>query len=363
MLYNLLYPLSNQIPFFNLFRYITFRMGGAILTALLISFIFGPWLIRWLKSQQKHGQPIRKEGPESHLLTKVGTPTMGGCLILSALVLSTILWSDLKNLYVWVVLGVTLVFGGLGACDDYLKLTKRNTQGVSGKIKLLVQISTSLLATVILTTKMSPSLSTVLTVPFLKHILLDLGWFYFPFACLVIVGASNAVNLTDGLDGLAIVPVMLASLSFAVIAYVVGNHIFSSYLQLQYVAGCGELSVFCGALVGAGLGFLWFNAPPAMVFMGDTGSLAMGGALGTISVITKHEIVLSIIGGLFVIEALSVIMQVFYFKWSGGKRIFLMAPIHHHFEKKGWAESTIVIRFWIISVILALMGLATLKLR
>ncbi|ARN85397.1 phospho-N-acetylmuramoyl-pentapeptide-transferase [Candidatus Nucleicultrix amoebiphila] len=363
MLYNLLAPLSVQFPVFNLFRYITFRTGGAILTALLISFIFGPYFIRWLKSKQKEGQPIRKEGPQSHLVSKKGTPTMGGFLILVALIFSTFLWADLSNGFVWIVVGVTIIFGGLGAADDYLKLSQKNSKGLPGKLKLIVQFSTAFLAAYALTHVMHVPNATGLAVPFLKSFMFDLGWFYLPFACIVIVGSSNAVNLTDGLDGLAIVPVILVALCFAVIAYLVGNHIFANYLQLNQVPGSGELTVFCGALIGAGLGFLWFNAPPAMVFMGDTGSLSMGGALGTISLITKHEIVLAIIGGLFVVETISVILQVLYFKATGGKRIFLMAPLHHHFEKKGWAEPTIVIRFWIIAVILALVGLSTLKLR
>jgi phospho-N-acetylmuramoyl-pentapeptide-transferase len=363
MLYNLLFPLAAQFPIFNLFRYITFRAGGAILTALLISFWLGVPLIRWLKKHQKTGQPIRKEGPASHLVTKTGTPTMGGFLILIALSISTLLWADLTNKYVWAVLIVTLVFGGLGAIDDYLKLTKKNTKGVPGKIKLFVQMATAIGVAIFLMNTMKSPLATGLSIPFLKSVLFDLGLFYIPFVCFVVMGASNAVNLTDGLDGLAIVPVMIVATCFALISYLVGNHIFANYLQINFIPGTGELTVFCGALVGAGLGFLWYNAPPAMVFMGDTGSLAMGGALGTISLITKHEIVLAITGGLFVIETISVILQVGYFKLTKGKRIFLMAPIHHHFEKKGWAESTVVIRFWIISVILALIGLSTLKLR
>jgi phospho-N-acetylmuramoyl-pentapeptide-transferase len=363
MLYNFLFPLAAQFPIFNLFRYITFRAGGAILTALLISFWLGAPLIRWLKKRQKTGQPIRKEGPASHLVTKTGTPTMGGFLILIALSISTLLWADLTNKYVWAVLIVTLIFGGLGAIDDYLKLTKKNTKGVPGKIKLFVQMATAIGVAVFLMNTVKLPLATGLSIPFLKNVLFDLGLFYIPFVCFVVMGASNAVNLTDGLDGLAIVPVMIVATCFALISYLVGNHIFANYLQINFIPGTGELTVFCGALVGAGLGFLWYNAPPAMVFMGDTGSLAMGGALGTISLITKHEIVLAITGGLFVIETISVILQVGYFKLTKGKRIFLMAPIHHHFEKKGWAESTVVIRFWIISVILALIGLSTLKLR
>lgn len=363
MLYHLLYPLAPHLPAFNLFKYITFRTGGAIMTALLVSFALGPKLIRFLKQRQQNGQPIRKEGPESHLVTKVGTPTMGGSLILIAVTLSTLLWADLSNLYVWLTLSITLIYGGLGAADDYLKLTRSNTVGVKGRTKLFVQVTTALVVGIVLLYANTDPIATGLTVPFLKSVVIDLGWLFLPFVCCVIVGSSNAVNLTDGLDGLAIVPVMIVSSCFALIAYLVGNHLFANYLQIHFIPGAGELCVFCGALVGAGLGFLWFNAPPAMVFMGDTGSLAMGGSIGVISVITKHEIVLAIIGGLFVMEAVSVILQVMYYKLTGGKRIFLMAPIHHHFEKKGWAEATIVIRFWIISVILALIGLSTLKLR
>jgi phospho-N-acetylmuramoyl-pentapeptide-transferase len=362
MLYYLLSPHFSSISGLNVFRYITFRTGGAVLTALLISFCFGPAVIRWLKSKQKDGQPIREDGPASHLITKKGTPTMGGSLILLALITSTLLWSNLSNGYVWIVMGVTLGFGLLGAYDDYLKLTKRNSKGLSGKAKLTYQLLITLLATYSIITLSQPELATHLAFPFLKEMLLELGILYYVFTFFVIVGASNAVNLTDGLDGLAIVPVMIAAACFGLIAYLVGNVIFSNYLQLHYVAEAGEITIFCGALVGAGLGFLWFNAPPAKVFMGDTGSLSVGGALGVISVITKHEIVLAIIGGLFVIEAVSVILQVGYYKLTK-KRIFLMSPIHHHFEKKGWAEPTIVIRFWIIATILALIGLSTLKLR
>ncbi len=348
---------------FNLFRYITFRTAGALLTALLISFLCGPTLINWLKSQQHYGQPIRHDGPASHLLTKQGTPTMGGSLILFALSLSTLLWANLANGYVWIVLLVTLGFGLIGAVDDYLKLTKRNTKGLSGKKKLLLQMVMIAIAAYGVMEIGDPSLITSTSVPFFKNILINLGWFYVPFVIFVVVGASNAVNLTDGLDGLAIGPVMIVAACFVLIAYLVGNHVFSNYLQIVFVPGAGELAIFCGALIGAGLGFLWYNAPPAMVFMGDTGSLATGGALGMVAVITKHELVLAIVGGIFVMEAISVILQVGYFKLSGGKRVFLMAPIHHHFEKKGWSEPTIVFRFWIIAIVLALVGLSTLKLR
>jgi len=362
MLYHFLYPLSDQHSLFNLFRYITFRTGGAILTALVISFVCGKPIIRWLKKKQGEGQPIRTDGPESHLLTKKGTPTMGGCLILLAIGLSTFLWADLSSPLIWVVLLVTFGFGGLGAYDDFLKLTKRSHKGLSGRLKLLGQITLSLIAVYYIEDFTSEKLRHTLTFPFFKDFVLNLGCWYFLWSTLVIVGASNAVNLTDGLDGLAIVPVMIAAACFCIISYVSGNSVFANYLQLHHVVNAGELAVFLGTLIGAGLGFLWFNAPPAKVFMGDTGSLAVGGALGTVAVITKHEIVLAIIGGLFVLEAVSVILQVGYFKMTG-KRIFLMAPIHHHFEKKGWAESTVVIRFWIIASILALVGLSTLKLR
>lgn len=362
MLYNLLFPLADEFSLFNLFRYLTFRTGGAVMTALLISFICGPAVIRWLKSKQHRGQPIRNDGPQSHIIAKQGTPTMGGFLILLALGISTLLWADLKNIYVWVVLLVTLGFGAIGFADDYLKVSRHNTRGLPGKLKLLLELLIAGSAGYVIMASSPIEISGVLTIPFFKHAIISLGWFYIPFAILVTVGAGNAVNLTDGLDGLAIVPVMIAAASFALIAYLVGNAVFSNYLQVQYVPGSGELTVFCGALIGASLGFLWFNAPPAMVFMGDTGSLAMGGALGSVSLVARHEIVLAIIGGLFVLETVSVIVQVASFKLTG-KRVFRMAPLHHHYEQKGWAEPTIVIRFWIIAVILALIGLASLKLR
>jgi phospho-N-acetylmuramoyl-pentapeptide-transferase len=362
MLFNLLAPLADEIQLFNLFRYLTFRSGGAVMTALVISFILGPFVIRWLKSKQGEGQPIRVDGPESHLLTKKGTPTMGGVLILLALVISTLLWADLENRYVWIVLWVTIGYGAVGFGDDFLKLTKRNSKGLPGRLKLALQIAIALIAALAVPAVAPVEISGKLAVPFLKDVLVPLGILFVPFAILVMVGASNAVNLTDGLDGLAIVPVMIVAGCFALISYLVGNTVFAGYLQIHYVPGAGELAVFCGALVGASLGFLWFNAPPAMVFMGDTGSLSVGGALGTISIIVKHELVLAIIGGLFVLETASVIMQVASFKLTG-KRVFRMAPLHHHFEKKGGAEPTIVIRFWIIASILALAGLSTLKLR
>lgn len=362
MLYHLLFPLADQIALFNVFRYLTFRTGGAMITALLVSFIVGPYLIDALRSKQKGGQPIREDGPPDHLLTKQGTPTMGGFLILLALSVATLLWADLSNGYVWVALGVTIAYGAIGFLDDYLKVTKRDSNGVSGRLKLLLQAVVAGAATMWITQMLPVDLATTLAVPFFKTALIDLGYGFLVFAIVVMVGASNAVNLTDGLDGLAIGPVMIAAAVFALIAYLIGHAVFSSYLQIHHVPGAGELAVFCGALIGGGLGFLWFNAPPAKVFMGDTGSLAMGGALGVISVITKHELVLAIVGGLFVLETVSVIVQVASFKLTG-KRVFAMAPLHHHFEKKGWSEPTIVIRFWIIAIILALIGLSTLKLR
>jgi len=362
MLFHILLPLADEFGVLNLFRYLTFRTGGAMMTALAVSFLFGPVLIELLRARQGQGQPIREDGPEGHLLTKKGTPTMGGVLILLAVCSATLLWSDLTNVYVWSVIGVTVGFGFIGFLDDFLKVSKRNTKGLSGKLKLLMQVAICGVAAFTILSNMPEGLNTTLAVPFLKDLLLDFGWMFVAFAVFVMVGSSNAVNLTDGLDGLAIVPVMIAAGVFGFVAYLVGNTIFSNYLQLHYVPGSGELAVFCGALVGGGLGFLWFNAPPAKVFMGDTGSLALGGALGAVSVVTKHELVLAIVGGLFVLETVSVIVQVVSFKLTG-KRVFAMAPLHHHFEKKGWAESTIVIRFWIIASILAMAGLATLKLR
>ena len=362
MLPDLLLPLAGEYQIFNLFRYITFRSGGAMLTSLILALMFGDAFIRWLKSHQAEGQPIRSDGPESHILTKAGTPTMGGLLILTCFILSTLLWVPLKNPYLWPVLLVAASYGVIGAVDDWLKLKKRSSDGISGRQKLLFQVVAAFLASLILVQLSPEALRYGVALPFVKDTLLYLGIFYVPFAILVIVGASNAVNLTDGLDGLAIVPVMIVATCFALIAYLSGNINFSNYLQIHYVPGTGDLATLCGALIGAGLGFLWFNAPPAKVFMGDTGSLALGGALGAVSVATRHELVLAIAGGLFVVETVSVILQVASFKLTG-KRIFLMAPLHHHFEKKGWAESTIVIRFWIISVILALISLSTLKLR
>ncbi|MFL2805447.1 MAG: phospho-N-acetylmuramoyl-pentapeptide-transferase [Paracoccaceae bacterium] len=347
--------------FFNLFRYITFRAGGAFFTSLFFGFFLGAPLIRYLKSVQGHGQPIREDGPDGHFL-KAGTPTMGGVLILASLVLSSVLWVKVDNSYLWLILFVTVGFGLIGFWDDYTKVVKRNSRGISSSLRLILGLAISLIFTIYLIQVHNANLSGKLAVPIFKDILFDLGILFIPFSMLVISGSANSVNLTDGLDGLAIMPVMIAAGSFGIISYLVGRVDFSDYLDLHYVAGVGEITIFCSALIGAGLGFLWYNAPPAAVFMGDTGSLALGGALGAIAVCTKNEFVLAIIGGLFVMEALSVIIQVMYFKITG-KRVFLMAPIHHHFEKLGWAESQIVIRFWIISVILALIGLATLKLR
>jgi len=359
---DLLGPLAPHFQLFNLFNYITFRTGGAMITALFIALLCGDRFILWLKSHQKAGQPIRKDGPESHLVTKIGTPTMGGLLILGCFVTSTLLWVPLSTPYLWPVLLVAVSFGIIGSIDDWIKLKKHSSDGMSSRQKLLFQTAAAL-ATTLIFIQLSPEpLRYGLAVPFFKDTLIYLGVLYIPFAVFVIVGASNAVNLTDGLDGLAIVPVMIVATCFGLIAYLSGNINFASYLQIHHVSGAGDLATLLGALIGAGLGFLWYNAPPAKVFMGDTGSLALGGALGAVAVATRHELVLAIAGGLFVVETVSVVLQVASFKLTG-KRIFLMAPLHHHFEKKGWAESTIVIRFWIISVILALISLSTLKLR
>jgi len=354
--------LSDDAQIFNLFRYLTVRTGAAVLTALVISFIIGPSFIRWLRAKQGKGQPIRTDGPQRHIVEKQGTPTMGGLMILVTLVFSTLLWADLSNGYVWGVIAVTISFGILGFIDDYKKVKKHTVDGVSARGKLLIQFFVAASASLWFMQLQMDPLSGAVAFPFFKELLLDLGWGFVLFGAFVIVGSSNAVNLTDGLDGLAIVPVMIAGATFLLITYLVGNAVFSDYLQLHYVAGTGELAVLLGALVGAGLGFLWFNAPPAMVFMGDTGSLSLGGVLGAVAVAVKHEIVLAVVGGLFVMEAVSVIVQVVSFKLTG-KRVFRMAPIHHHFEQLGWREPTIVIRFWIIAVILALVGLSTLKLR
>ena len=354
--------LTGELSAFNIFRYITFRTGGALITALLFVFLFGPRIIRSLRVRQGKGQPIRTDGPARHLIQKQGTPTMGGLMILSGFTFATLLWGNLRNPYVWVVLLVTLVYGAVGLYDDYLKVTRQSAAGFRGRIKIVIEAVVALVATWAIASVGEAPLSTALAIPFFKNVLIPLGWLFVPFGTFIIVGAGNAVNLTDGLDGLAIVPVMIAASTFGFIAYFVGNALFAEYLQIHFVQGTGELAVVCGALVGAGLGFLWFNAPPAQIFMGDTGSLALGGALGTIAVATKHELVLAIVGGLFVLEAVSVIVQVASFRLTG-KRVFRMAPLHHHYEQKGWAESTVVVRFWIIAVVLALVGLATLKLR
>jgi len=362
MFYHFLVPLADRFEIFNVFRYLTFRTGGSIMTAILVSFVLGPAIIRSLKEHQGKGQPIRTDGPARHIVEKQGTPTMGGLLILVSVIISTLLWGDLSNRYVWAVLAVTVAYGVLGFADDYLKVSKRSPAGVRSKVKLLCEFVVAAAAVLWIMTLQETPLSGAVALPFFKNVLIGLGGFFIIFGALVIVSASNAVNLTDGLDGLAIVPVMIAAATFLLIAYLVGNIKFADYLQLHYVAGTGELTVLLGALIGAGLGFLWYNAPPAMVFMGDTGSLSLGGLLGAVAVATKHEIVLGIVGGLFVVEALSVIVQVISFKTTG-KRVFKMAPIHHHYEQLGWKEQTIVIRFWIVAVILALIGLSTLKLR
>ncbi len=363
MLYNLSRGFADQYALANLLRYITFRSGAACLTALFLSFVLGPMVIRWLRSVQRGGQPIRLDGPERHIVEKKGTPTMGGVLILASLTISTLLWTDLRNGYVWAVLLLTLGYGGIGFVDDYLKLSRRNTKGVSARAKLWAQLGMGIACAVaIMLLTRDPLINTKLTIPVFKEVLIPFGFAFPLVGMFVMIGSSNAVNLTDGLDGLAIVPTIIAAGVFALIAYLVGNKNFADYLQIHPVIGVGELGVFLAALIGAGLGFLWFNAPPAAVFMGDTGSLALGGALGAVAVATKHEVVLAIVGGLFVVETVSVIVQVFWYKRTG-RRVFLMAPLHHHFEKKGWAEPTIVIRFWIVSMILALVGLATLKIR
>ena len=362
MLYNILVPYINKLHIANLFHYITLRSGLAILISLTICFTAGPKIISFLKNLQKHGQPIREDGPETHK-EKAGTPTMGGVMIIGSVVVSTLLLADLTNLYIWTTLFVLISYGILGFLDDYSKIKRNNSKGISGKMKLFIQLIVALIACLAVEYFANDKTSNILSFPFFKNLILDLGYFYLPFAIFVIVGSSNAVNLTDGLDGLATVPIAIAAASFALISYLVGNSIYSNYLQIIHLQGVGELTIFCSAIVGGSLGFLWFNAQPAEIFMGDTGSLSLGGALGIVAVITKHEMVLGLIGGVFVIETLSVIIQVYYFKATGGKRIFKMAPLHHHFEKQGWKESKVVIRFWIIAVIFALIGLSSLKLR
>ncbi len=352
---------GDQFQVLNVFRYITFRTGAATMTALLFVFLFGPGIIQALRIRQGRGQPIRADGPQTHL-SKAGTPTMGGLMIMSGVLVSTLLWANLSNVYVWAVLLVTAGFGLIGFYDDYLKVTKATDHGFSGRARLGLEGLIAAAAIVVMIAWGNRDLHTSVALPFLKDTAVHLGYFYLVFGAFVIVGAANAVNLTDGLDGLAIGPVIIAGASFGMIAYLVGRVDFTEYLQINHVPGTGELAVLIGAMIGAGLGFLWFNAPPAAIFMGDTGALALGGMLGAIAVATKHEIVLAIIGGIFVVETLSVIIQVSSFKMTG-RRVFRMAPIHHHFEQLGWTESQVVIRFWIIAVVLALIGLSTLKLR
>ena len=366
LLFHMFETHGHHIPIFNLFRYLTFRTGAALFTGQAVVGLMGNRFIDWMRRKQGRGQPIRADGIERHIIEKAGTPTMGGFMILAGVIVGTLIWGDLANLFVWVVLLVTVAYGALGFMDDYAKVIKQTTAGVSGWMKIAFQFGIAGLATYLIMVSsfrpVDPGLGSSVAFPIFKQLLLNLGWFYIVFGMIVIGGFSNAVNLTDGLDGLAIAPVMIAAAAFGFIAYLVGNVKFADYLQVHFIPGVGEIAPFCGALIGAGLGFLWFNAPPAKIFMGDTGSLALGGALGTIAVATKHEIVLVIIGGLFVLETVSVIVQVASFKLTG-KRVFKMAPIHHHFERLGWQESTVVIRFWIISIVLALAGLATLKLR
>jgi len=361
MLYSFLSSLTENYSFLNVFKYITFRTGLSVVTSFIVVFIIGEPLIKIFQKNQISG-PIRQDGPIDHIIKKTGTPTMGGLIIILGIFLGTFLWADLSNIYILTVIFVSISLGSLGFIDDLLKIKQKNFRGLNSKLKLLGQIIISLIAIYILLEHSEHQFLSDLYFPFFKNLILPMGIFFIPFTLFVIVGASNAVNLTDGLDGLATVPVMLVALSYTLISYVVGNTIFAEYLKIPYVENVGELSIFCGAIFGSCLGFLWYNAPPAKIFMGDTGSLSLGGSLAVVAVIVKHEIVLAIIGGLFVLENVSVIIQVVSFKMTG-KRVFMMAPIHHHFEKKGWPESTIVIRFWIIAIILALIGLATLKLR
>jgi len=360
MLYHLLYPLHNMFSGFNVFKYITFRSSGAALTALIVSFVLGPSMIAWLR-KLKVGQHVRDDGPQTHL-TKQGTPTMGGLLIIAALASSVLLWSDLSNRYVWVVLFATFAFGGIGYWDDYLKVVKKRSTGLRAREKFGLQIAASFLIGLFLYYFSGDPNAAHLTVPFMKTMIIDLGWFYIPFTVVVMVGSSNAVNLTDGLDGLATGLVGIAAIANSVIVYIGGNKVIAEYLKIQYIPGSGELTVFCGALLGASLGFLWYNAHPAEVFMGDTGSLSLGGALGALALVTKHELILIIVGGIFVMETISVMLQVASYKLTG-KRIFKMAPIHHHFEQIGWPESKVIVRFWIVGIILALVSLGSMKLR
>ena len=361
MLYSIILDLVESYTFLNVFKYLTFRTGLAMFTSMMIVFIVGTPFIKFF-SAQKIVDPIRDDGPSDHIVKKIGTPTMGGVLILMGLFSGILLWGDLSNNYIWFLLFIVTSFGLLGAYDDYKKIKFNNSSGISFKFKITVQILIAVIGILILSHFSENEELKNLYFPFFKNLIINLGWFFIPFSVFIIVGSSNAVNLTDGLDGLATVPVILVAACFAFISYVTGNIVFSEYLQIPYIQGMGEVSVFCGSIIGACLGFLWFNAPPAKIFMGDTGSLALGGSLGAVGIITKHEIVLAITGGLFVLEAISVIVQVISFRLTG-KRVFKMAPIHHHFEKKGWPESTVVIRFWIIAIILAMIGLSTLKLR
>jgi|TARA_B110001452_G_C15167639_1_gene405897 phospho-N-acetylmuramoyl-pentapeptide-transferase len=361
MLYSLILELIDQYSFLNVFKYLTFRTGLAMFTSMAVVLLIGTPFINFF-STRKILNPIRKDGPTDHIIKKIGTPTMGGVLILLGLFSGILLWGDLSNIYIWFLLFIVTSFGLLGAYDDYKKIKFNNSSGISFKFKIISQIVIAVIGVTMVSHFSQNDELTNLYFPFFKNLIINLGWFFIPFSVFIIVGSSNAVNLTDGLDGLATVPVILVAGCFALISYVTGNIVFSEYLKIPYIQGMGEASVFCGSIIGACLGFLWFNAPPAKIFMGDTGSLALGGSLGAVGIITKHEIVLAITGGLFVLEAVSVIVQVLSFKLTG-KRVFRMAPIHHHYEKKGWAESTVVIRFWIISIILAMIGLATLKLR
>jgi len=361
MLYSLILSFVDNFSFLNVFKYLTVRTGLAMSTSMLVVFLIGIPFIRFFSAKQILN-PIRDDGPDNHIIKKIGTPTMGGVLILIGLFSGILLWGNLSSIYIWFLIFIVASFGLLGAYDDYQKIKFKNSSGVSLKFKIISQILIAVIGILLLSYYSDYSELKNLYFPFFKNLIINLGWFFIPFSVFIIVGSSNAVNLTDGLDGLATVPVILVAGCFAFISYITGNVVFSDYLQIPYIEGVGEVSVFCGSIIGACLGFLWFNAPPAKIFMGDTGSLALGGSLGAVSIITKHEIVLAITGGLFVLEAISVIVQVISYKLTG-KRVFKMAPIHHHFEKKGWAESTVVIRFWIISIILAMIGLATLKLR
>ena len=362
MIKYLAFEYQSVFSFLNIFSYITFRSGASILTGLFFSLIFGNFIINKLSNIQPTGQPIREDGPESHLIAKKGTPTMGGLLIILSVLVSTFLWADLRNSFIWISIITILIFGIIGFADDYKKIKNNSSLGISSKVRISFQIIFGFFITYLIIINLDSNISNSMTFPFFKNLIIDFGIFYYLISIFIIIGSANAVNLTDGLDGLAIVPVMIVAMSFSFIVYISGNMLFSNYLLIQYIPGTGELAVFCGSLIGAALGFLWFNAPPAKVFMGDTGSLALGGSLGSIAIMCKHEILLAIIGGLFVLETFSVVIQVLIFKISG-KRVFLMAPLHHHFEKKGWAESTIVIRFWIITIVLALIGLATLRIR